>query len=29
MIANGAPAAILQDANVIRQYLGSVRVTSR
>ncbi|HET6489711.1 MAG TPA: ATP-binding cassette domain-containing protein [Syntrophales bacterium] len=29
MIANGAPAAILQDANVIRQYLGSIRVTSR
>jgi ABC-type branched-subunit amino acid transport system ATPase component len=28
-IANGAPAAILQDANVIRQYLGSIRVTSR
>jgi len=29
MIANGAPAAILQDANVIRHYLGSIRVTSR
>ncbi len=29
MIANGAPAAILQDANVIRQYLGSIRVTGR
>ena len=29
MIANGAPAAILQDANVIRQYLGAVRATSR
>jgi ABC-type branched-subunit amino acid transport system ATPase component len=29
MIANGAPVAILQDANVIRHYLGSIRVTSR
>ena len=29
MIANGAPAAILQDANVIRHYLGSIRVTNR
>ncbi len=29
MIANGPPAAILQDANVIRQYLGSIRVTGR
>jgi ABC-type branched-subunit amino acid transport system ATPase component len=29
MIANGAPTAILQDANVIRHYLGSIRVTSR
>jgi branched-chain amino acid transport system ATP-binding protein len=29
MIANGPPAAILQDTNVIRHYLGSIRVTSR
>ena len=29
MIANGAPAAILQDANVVRHYLGSIRVTNR